>query len=330
MRRLKVRAFTLVELLVVIAIIGTLVALLLPAVQRARESSRRSTCANRLRQLGLATMQYDDRLRRFPGLFDPIPAEHMKSQAGYPNTTWLVTLMSDIERQAAAAIDLSGELGRTYIDAFVCPSDGGKDHTGPDNSYVANGGRLDSVVFQKLANGPFVNHVYKSKMLMLEGHWMDGREYTLILSESVNTTPYDFMGWNGWKKFSPWEIDDDFVNKRNDDRTWGPVFLWSENATLRTPINIAGPDLSDFKCEEKIVARFSSTSCQEDPGLAYARWARPSSYHGSGVNVVFASGRTMFLRDSIDYQVYIALMTPFEKKSDSPNRDFLLQDNDTM
>ncbi len=38
----------------------------------------------------------------------------------------------------------------------------------------------------------------------------------------------------------------------------------------------------------------------------------------------------MFLRVTIEYQVYIALMTPFEKKSDSPNRDFLLQDSDTM
>src|SRR5204862_1414991 len=82
------RAFTLVELLVVIAIIGTLVALLLPAVQSAREASRRSTCASNIRNIALATLQYEERFRSFPGLFDPIPAERLKSQSGTPNITW--------------------------------------------------------------------------------------------------------------------------------------------------------------------------------------------------------------------------------------------------
>lgn len=60
------RAFTLVELLVVIAIIGTLIALLLPAIQSARESARGTQCKNHLKQIGLATLQFNDSQKSFP------------------------------------------------------------------------------------------------------------------------------------------------------------------------------------------------------------------------------------------------------------------------
>ncbi|MDX1925437.1 MAG: DUF1559 domain-containing protein [Pirellulaceae bacterium] len=84
------QAFTLVELLVVIAIIGILVGLLLPAVQAAREAARRMQCSNNLKQMGLATMNYESAHKKFPpGRFDPdytVNGVAQASYTSYPNT----------------------------------------------------------------------------------------------------------------------------------------------------------------------------------------------------------------------------------------------------
>ncbi len=90
-RTRRLRAFTLVELLVVIAIIGILIALLLPAVQAAREAARRSQCLNNLKQIGLGAHNYHDVNNTFP-------------TGGYACCwgTWLVGMLPYIEQTSLA------------------------------------------------------------------------------------------------------------------------------------------------------------------------------------------------------------------------------------
>jgi prepilin-type N-terminal cleavage/methylation domain-containing protein len=120
MCRRNARGFTLVELLVVIAIIGTLVALLLPAVQRARESGRRSSCLNNMRQLALASLEFEERMRRYPPLIDQVPIQRVDSESGERFTTWSVLLLPDLERQSI--FDRYGKgnkpLPSAYIETF--------------------------------------------------------------------------------------------------------------------------------------------------------------------------------------------------------------------
>ena len=132
--------FTLIELLVVIAIIGVLVALLLPAVQAARESARRSQCINNIKQLCLALHSYHDAIGRFPPSiqfdqkFVGNIEEGLETSSLYgPN--WVIMILPYLEQQSVYdAFDLAmpisfeeNEVARgTELSVMLCPTDRGK------------------------------------------------------------------------------------------------------------------------------------------------------------------------------------------------------------
>src|SRR5688572_33061782 len=100
MKRHFAYGFTLVELLVVIAIIGVLVALLLPAVQAAREAARRSSCMNNLSQLNLAIHQYEMAHGAYPPGTVAAAGPISNTATGYHHS-WTVQILPYIEQQNA-------------------------------------------------------------------------------------------------------------------------------------------------------------------------------------------------------------------------------------
>ena len=133
----KTAAFTLVELLVVIAIIGILVALLLPAVQSARESGRRAQCSNNVKQISLALRTYAVKFRVFPpgavvnAKYPGAAAYNVRDEAisGQHGTSWMLQIMPQMEQlplfeQWDFTQNVVGnkELALIDIPAFYCPS----------------------------------------------------------------------------------------------------------------------------------------------------------------------------------------------------------------
>ena len=115
-------AFTLVELLVVIAIIGVLVALLLPAIQAAREAARRTECTNHLKQIGLAVQMYHDTKKQFP------LGRNSPNSLG---VSWAFCILPYLEENAvfdtyvkSARVDnaVNARAMRTPVASYACPS----------------------------------------------------------------------------------------------------------------------------------------------------------------------------------------------------------------
>ncbi|HWB14246.1 MAG TPA: DUF1559 domain-containing protein [Pirellulales bacterium] len=160
------RAFTLVELLVVISIIGMLMALLLPAVQQAREAGRRNTCNNNLHNLGIAVQNFASKTGgRLPGwrenmTLSPMPVLQGNPIGQYP-VSWVVPILPFVERSDLYALWRNGTFltanpmgpspnpqidpaANGYLSVLVCPSNPPVTTNPPPCAYVVNAGQKDT------------------------------------------------------------------------------------------------------------------------------------------------------------------------------------------
>ena len=215
-RRRRDSGFTLVELLVVIAIIGILVALLLPAVQSARESARRMQCQNHMKQISLALHNYHTAIKSFPyGVLD----EASTSVRG--RDTWFQQSWPYMEQQNAYdkyqeftgpwVMDTPVEIKDLVVDAFVCPSDtrapgfgaGGGFRSGGygfQGNYVGNAGD-DYIKINRPGYPDYgiheLNGVFYANSAVRIDDIKDGTTNTLLISEVKVRGKKGDDGWGG-------------------------------------------------------------------------------------------------------------------------------------
>ena len=337
------RGFTLVELLVVIAIIGILIALLLPAVQAARESARRSECVNNLKQLGIALHNYHDAIRVFP------PALIGSGRAGITpgygstviqNTTGFMLLTPYFEQGAiyssynfnvASSISIgSGGLSKPYaanlaksdtnkllyskqLPVFTCPSD-----QSPADIYVY---RPDVQTFYE------ANSVARGNYLFNTGHYTDyDRPYTWMQAQGAGYNRYmGVFGNDGAATLA--EIRDGTSMtialgeskqgpKGKTCNCYGPfwgagVHTAVHGRTTYVPGYSTSISWATFRLTSLYDIIYSSINFDHSLGsherLQYAwQWG---SYHPNGALFVFCDGSTHFINDDIDYYAAFVWMT---------------------
>ena len=291
----KNAGFTLIELLVVIALLALLIALLLPAVQRARESMRKTDCQNKLHQLGIAMHNYHESYKMFP----PPACYGAESNYGANMGSWLVRILPMLDQ--AAAYDqfdwnctVTGGFSDTLcadnyllatknMPVFRCPSDAiERSQNRPDlarTSYIACLGRSldfnDRMGVFALNRGTSISEI------------TDGTSTTMAVSEVYSHTIYkETPGGN------PPECPG-LPSPFNDARgqSWARaagVRDWGYNTWL--PPNNEIRECSSYK--------------DGSPGQPQVLLAAARSFHAGGVQILLCDGGVRFISDSIDNGVW--------------------------
>lgn len=313
------RGFTLVELLVVISIIATLIGLLLPAVQSAREAGRRNTCTNNISQLMKAAMQYDGAKQMMPGWRNRHPSTSLGTSpatGAIGVVGWPIVLMPSLERsdifrsweqatQASNGFPLSGD---PYLSIFVCPSSPPDSTTEPVISYVGNAGSASygaSTKSQYRGDGVLLDVVgdntgsatYNAARTNLDAiSSADGTTNTMMFTEKCGSLVTPTARYNGIPPIIPTAAG--FNNTS---------YLMSSGTTevLTTVFGLlAGSSASDFNGLKMINS--GSATVLGYPGL-------PSAAHPGGVVVAFCDGHTQLVPDTVSPWVFAQLMTPDSK-----------------
>lgn len=334
MRPLVRRGFTLVELLVVIAIIGTLVGLLLPAVQAAREAGRRTQCTNNLKNLSLGWTQYEGNHKKLPGYINDIvdPTTRTANSGGVPTQgrqgSWVVMLFEYIEQPQLNEL-WNKDFG-TYgsvpnqiapsLPILVCPSNV-PETVGPTLAYVANSGQMfsdntrpsanDGRIREHASNGVFFDlsrntHIISGsardgrenlpELKMTISQITDGLSKTMLLSESLHKIYWTYPMIESTNKTAAFKDDKKFFG-----------FTWTnQGAESGCPADVLKIN------GDNNYAKTSPPQGMEDVSdcLSY-----PSSNHSGTVIVAFCDGSVTTINDNLSPVTYAQLMTSNARKS---------------
>lgn len=283
-------AFTLVELLVVIAIIGILIGLLLPAVQMAREASRRSACKNNLRQLGLALLNYESSQGVLPpGYFSR--ATQTDGPGLGPGWGWGARILPYMEQGALPIhfnLDITDSTNASVreisLPTFLCPSDPvleptfmATDESGADivrvafANYVGVGGTIEVSEHPDTGTGVLM----RNRCIRL-AEITDGLSHTLFVGERAS--------------------------RQSPQTTW-------TGAITRAGIPPVNPI---FEMEEPPVLITTNTGAAADGRVPNSRFDHvedSNSEHPQGVNFLFCDGSVQIINNTIDPAIWEALGT---------------------